>query len=718
MVDDPVQQLVAAGDYVAAARCAMARGEPRRAIQLLERVWRFADAIPIALELGDRPLAIRLALDARDLPGAVHISDDIARDDQACWRVAAEAFAARGHPWEAARAAERAHDATMAARHYRRAGAPLEAGRMEEAAGRLHEAGVAYEQAIALASDARDEAMARLALGRLLARLGRHHDAARELQRAVREPSQRGVATRALSAALLAMGYRIAAAEALARGRTRLPELPATPEEAAAMEAADAAAGTSAVGQVGAQPGLVRRRFHVLAALGAGSTSQVWKAEDTLLGLPVALKLLSLSAGGGGGGAADPRAAERQAYTRFAREAEAAGRLRHPNIVGLYDADPTSGLFVLELMPGGTLADRLATGRPLSPALVRRLALDLLSALAASHEQGIVHRDVKPANIFFDAAGNAKLGDFGVAHLADFGQTQTGGLLGTVAYMAPEQISGGAIGLAADLYALGVTLFQALTGRLPFLGPDIVAQHLGESCPIPSRILARLNRDHDRVVVRALEKAPEDRWRSAAEMAVAIRAWPTREDAVGTDGAAARTGGPGGTAADLHATGNEAPSDGDGARHADPTEGVTGGDARAGLATDSEIVVGQTVAGRLLRRQDPRLGRTILLERRATPLRPTELVALRILARAAGPHVQRVLALSEDQREITYEALQGAVIGAADLRGEPAARLAALRAELTAAGVPEEEQPHQAVLTDTGVTLVVAPVPVAFPSPD
>ena len=85
-----------------------------------------------------------------------------------------------------------------------------------------------------------------------------------------------------------------------------------------------------------------------------------------------------------------------------------------------------------------------------------------------------MHRDVKPANIFFDAAGNAKLADFGAAHLADFGGTQTAGFIGTLAYLSPEQITGGRIGPAADLYALGVTLFEALTGRLPFLGPDLV----------------------------------------------------------------------------------------------------------------------------------------------------------------------------------------------------------------------------------------------------
>ena len=241
----------------------------------------------------------------------------------------------------------------------------------------------------------------------------------------------------------------------------------------------------------------------------------------------VALKLLQL-----GGAPADP---ERQAYVRFAREAEAAGRLRHPNIVALFDAQPASGLFVFELMSGGTLADRLAANGPLSPAAGRRLALDLLAALGAAHERGIVHRDVKPANVFFDAAGNAKLGDFGGAHLVDFGQTQSGGFLGTLAYMSPEQISNAPIGAAADIYALGATLFEALVGRPPFLGPDLVGQHLGEAPPSAAALRPALTSLHDQVLARALAKVPADRFASAIEMAEAIAAWPV-EAALAADG--------------------------------------------------------------------------------------------------------------------------------------------------------------------------------------
>src|SRR5262249_55237058 len=147
-----------------------------------------------------------------------------------------------------------------------------------------------------------------------------------------------------------ALGYRGAAAEILTRLRRENPSLPAAPEEFVAFEDAErSAAGTAAV-----DVGVVRRRFRIQRQLGAGATGRVYLADDTMLGRAGALKLLAVGSGGTG--------AERQAYLRYAREAEAAGRLRHPNIVAVFDAEPSLGLFVLELLTGGTLADRIAAG--------------------------------------------------------------------------------------------------------------------------------------------------------------------------------------------------------------------------------------------------------------------------------------------------------------------------------------------------------------------
>src|SRR6185312_631212 len=333
------------------------------------------------------------------------------------------------------------------------------------------------------------------------------------------------------------------------------------------------------------------------------------------------------------------------------------------------DAHASAGLFVFELMAGGTLAERLAAQGPLAPAAARRLALDLLAALAAAHERGIVHRDVKPSNVFFDEAGNAKLGDFGSAHLADFGQTQTGGFFGTVAYMSPEQITGAPIGHAADLYALGATLLEALTGAPPFLGPDLVAQHLGEPPPPPSSRRPGLSAIHDDVLTRALAKAPGDRFASALEMAEAVTVWP------------------------IEAAG---PAEPRAPQRLFPVAHPAAG------PPDREL--GRTAEGRLVLRHDPRTGRDLLIEERAEAVEGPALDNLRRIAAAGGPHVQRVLGLSTDRRAVSYEALDGELepveaLAAADLAGLSDAF----------AALPEGRATH-VVRTPAGPVIWVAPL--------
>ena len=647
---DVIEYLVAHGAYVEAARVCVERGELGRAIGLYERVWRFADALPLAERLGDPALAVRLALDAGLLSRATEIAATVPADAPEALRAVGESFASRGRPFEAARLLERAGDWPRAADLFRRAGALLDEARAREAAGQTREAGLLYERLVA--QGAPDEAgAARVALGRLLGRLGRPAEAARLLQTAARQASTRTAALRALCAPLLALGHRGAATEVQRRLRRETPSLPASPEELAALEEAElAAAGPAGSALAPHEAASARRRFQIHKLLGAGATGRVYLADDTLLGQPVALKMLNVGAGAGAGApSAGPNAdsPERQAYLRYAREAEAAGRLRHPNIVALHDADPTLGLFVLELLPGGTLAERIAATGPFSVASARRLGLDLLAALGAAHDRGIIHRDVKPANIFFDAAGNAKLGDFGTAHLADFGATQTGGFMGTVAYMAPEQITGSAIGVAADLYALGVTLFQALTGRPPFLGPDIVAQHLGDAAPAPSSLRAGLAPEHDDTLLRALAKAPQERFGSAAEMAAALAAWPT-------NGASPTT------LTRVPAALVEAPREPD----------------------DAGREIGRTTAGRLLLRRDPRTARVVLVEERAEPIDDATLAELRRVAAAGGPHVQRVLRLDDERREIWYEPLEGDAVPFSDATQTEHTILATARAAL------------------------------------
>jgi len=663
---DFVDYLVAHGAYAEAARAAAGRGELARAIALYERVWRFADAWPLALTLGDRALAVRLALDANQPAQAAEIAE--ATPPEGLLAVA-EAFAARGRTFEAARAAERAGAWTRAADWYRRAGAPLDEARVETRAGALREAGIIYERLIGQ-SHGRDEAgdeatLARLALGRLLARLGRAEEAVRHLQIAARVPAVRTAAWRALCGPLLALGLPGAAAEIAARLHAVDEALPRAPSELALLEETATEAGRD-----GAAGDDVGRRYHLRRLIGAGAVGRVYEAFDSMLGAPVALKLLAV--GGGAGG--DP---ERQAYLRYAREAEAAGRLRHPNIVALADAQPASGLFVFELMTGGTLADRLATRGPLPLVGARRLALDLLAALGAAHERGIVHRDVKPANILYDAAGNAKLGDFGSAHLADFGQTQTGGFFGTVAYMSPEQITGAPIGYSADLYALGATLVEALTGKPPFFGPDLVAQHLGEAPPRPSARRPDLSPLHDEVLMRALAKEPGERFTSALEMAEAVATWPT-------EGAAAQTA-------------TELPP----AATTPPTEIPES-------APPVERELWRTGDARLVLRHDPRTARELLVEEHASPIDSEALEELREVAAAGGPQIQRLLRLDAERRSISYELIAGDPLPLEALTPDERAALAAPLAHLPAA------RARAFVRTPAGPVVLVAPVPVSW----
>jgi serine/threonine-protein kinase len=652
---DVVAYLVAHGAYVEAARIAAERGELLRAIGLYERVWRFADAWPLALALGDRALAVRLALDA-NLPGQAKKIADEAGTSEELLRVA-DAFAARGQPFEAARVAERAGAWAVAADLFGRADAPLDEARARARGGDPRAAGLIYERLVAQGSGA-EAAGARLALGRLLSQLGRNEEAARHLQVAARTPTLRTAAWRALGGPLQALGFPGAAAELLTRLGRDDKSLPQPPEDLAALEDAEPAAGG------GANPGGAGHRFHIKRLLGSGALGRVYEAIDTLLGTPVALKLLAIGDAGGD--------AERQAYLRFAREAEAAGRLQHPNIVALHDAQPAAGLFVFELMVGGTLADHLAAHGPLSLAGARRLALDLLAALGAAHERGIVHRDVKPANVCFDAAGNAKLGDFGSAHLADFGQTQTGGFLGTVAYMSPEQITGAPIRFSADLYALGATLTEALTGQPPFLGPDLVGQHLGEAPPPPSVRRPGLSPAHDRVLLRALAKSPAERFASAGEMADEIAAWPLEGSTLPKTGVESRS----------------------------PVAGSTE------IAAPPERELWSTPELRLLLRHDPRTAREVLIEERAAPIEGAALEDLKRIAGAGGPHVQRVIRLSDDRRSIWYEIIAGdpQPLGALTpvervALSEPLARLPPGRAQLF-------------VRTPVGPVLLVCPEPI------
>jgi eukaryotic-like serine/threonine-protein kinase len=246
---------------------------------------------------------------------------------------------------------------------------------------------------------------------------------------------------------------------------------------------------------------VIAGRYRLEQQIGSGGMSEVWSATDLELGRTVALKLL--------GADADP--------ARFDREARAAAGLAHANVCTLFDygrADERR-FMVLEYLPGGSLDDRLASGRPLPDDETRRIAIEIAAGLAHAHERGVVHRDLKPANILFDGEGRAKIADFGIARTEGAtGLTEAGTILGTAAYISPEQAAGRPATPASDVYAFGVILFRMLTGRLPFESPDAIAlaaMHRDLPAPPVSGFRTDAPPLLDSVASAALAKSPADR---------------------------------------------------------------------------------------------------------------------------------------------------------------------------------------------------------------
>ena len=253
--------------------------------------------------------------------------------------------------------------------------------------------------------------------------------------------------------------------------------------------------------------------------------AEVWRAHDTELERTVAIKLL--------GPDADSR--------RFEREARSAAALSHPNLVQLFDFGHHGGrpFMVLEYLPGGTLEERLAEGN-LSDAETGRIAAEIAAGLAYAHAHDLVHRDLKPANVFFDAEGRAKVGDFGIARLGDAGTlTEAGTVLGTAAYISPEQAAGEPATPASDVYSFGVILYRALTGRLPFEAESalaVAAMHQTAEIPPIADVRADAPPVLESLAVAALRKDPGDRPPHGAALAAELAPFaPTAAAAAGED---------------------------------------------------------------------------------------------------------------------------------------------------------------------------------------
>ena len=259
--------------------------------------------------------------------------------------------------------------------------------------------------------------------------------------------------------------------------------------------------------------------YEIIAELGRGGMGVVYKARHVALNRLVALKMVLA----GGHAGADELA-------RFRGEAEAVARLSHPNIVQIFEIGEVAGLpyFALELVEGSSL-DRKLAGTPLPPNDAARLLETLARALAAAHAAGLVHRDLKPANVLLAADGTPKITDFGLAKKLDTaGQTASGAVLGTPSYMAPEQAGGRSkeIGPACDVYALGATLYECLTGRPPFRAAtalDTILQVVGQEPVPPRQFNARTPVDLETICLKCLQKDPPKRYASALALAEDLR---------------------------------------------------------------------------------------------------------------------------------------------------------------------------------------------------
>lgn len=262
-------------------------------------------------------------------------------------------------------------------------------------------------------------------------------------------------------------------------------------------------------------------RYVLSGELGRGAMGMVYRAQDPVIERPVALKMLNIEFGGG------PRADIMRA--RFMREAKAAGRLSHPNIVTIYDVGEDAGgpYIAMEYLPGLTLRESLDSGVVMPVRKILDVGLFVVRGLDYAHKHGVVHRDIKPANIMLARSGMVKIMDFGIAGVPDTSRTLFDGVIGSPSYMSPEQIAGKRPDARTDLFALGTMLYEMLAGRNPFEGasiPETMHRVLSETPPPPSILNPDVPPELDGVVLKAIEKKADDRYQSAKELGRALLA--------------------------------------------------------------------------------------------------------------------------------------------------------------------------------------------------
>lgn len=278
-------------------------------------------------------------------------------------------------------------------------------------------------------------------------------------------------------------------------------------------------------------------KYEIRGELGRGAMGVVYEAYDPAIERSIALKTIRREALAG--------AHATEILARFRREAQAAGKLTHPNIVAVYDFGDDGGIsyIAMELVRGPELKNYFEENRRFALKDVVSIMSQILAALGYSHKLGVVHRDIKPANVFVQADGTAKVADFGIAHVESSELTQVGTVLGTPAYMSPEQILGMPVDGRSDLFSVGVILYQFLTGERPFTGnATITMRKVLEEDPLPpSRFNTQLPTALDAVVRKALAKKPEERYATAEAFAEDLRAAAATASATITGAASGET---------------------------------------------------------------------------------------------------------------------------------------------------------------------------------
>ncbi|NLE79062.1 MAG: Stk1 family PASTA domain-containing Ser/Thr kinase [Rhodococcus sp.] len=270
---------------------------------------------------------------------------------------------------------------------------------------------------------------------------------------------------------------------------------------------------------------LLERRYRVDATIARGGMSTVYRGLDTRLDRPVAIKVM------------DPQFATDPAFVaRFEMEARSVARLKHPSLVAVYDQghDGDHAFLVMELVEGGTLRELLRERGPMPPHAVAAVAGPVLDALAVAHRAGLVHRDVKPENILISDSGEVKIADFGLVRAAAAANTTSNSvILGTAAYLSPEQVTTGIADTRSDVYSTGILLFELLTGNPPFSGDtslSVAYQRINQDVPRPSSFIPGVPAEFDELVAEATHREPDHRFTNAGELSAALRRASTALD--------------------------------------------------------------------------------------------------------------------------------------------------------------------------------------------